>query len=267
MKLSDMTAGVILQFCRRIEAKGTLETASRVKQIIGQVFNYAIATDRVETNPTLALHGALQTRQTKHHATLTDPAEIGALMRQIDGYFHDVVRCALKFSVLAFCRPGEIRAAEWKEIDWEKAQWNIPGEKMKMNRPHIVPLARQTLAVLEELRALTGNQKWLFPSERRDGRCMSENTVRVALRAMGYKNEDMTPHGVRAMASTILYNSERFSGDAIERQLAHMEGNKVKRAYDHAEHLPQRREMMQWYADWLDEVSSRMPDGGEVRVL
>jgi integrase len=144
MKFSDTTSAIILQLCRRLEAKGTLETASIVKQIIGQVFNYAIATSRAETNPTLALRGALQTRKEKHYAAITAPDKIAILMRQIDAYPYAVVRCALKFSALVFCRPGEIRAAAWAEVDGEKQQWNIPAERMKMKRPHVVPLARQT---------------------------------------------------------------------------------------------------------------------------
>jgi integrase len=255
MKLCNITSGIVLQLCRRIEDKGTLETASRVKQVIGQVFNYAIATDRAETNPTLALHGALQTHAEKHYAALTEPDKIGMLLRQIDAYRYDTVRLAMKFSALTFCRPGEIRAAEWKEIDWEKKQWDIPKSKMKMKREHIVPLARQTIEALEELKILTGHQQWLFPSSRNDGRCMSENTVRVALRAMGYTNNDMTAHGFRAMASTVLNNHE-FNLDHIEFQLAHAESNAVRAAYNRAKYLPQRREMMQWYADYLDELKN-----------
>jgi integrase len=256
MKLADITSSVVLQLCRRIEDKGILETASRVKQIIGQVFNYAIATGRAESNPTLALHGALQKHTEKHYAALTNPDKIGPLMRQIDAYLYDVIRCALKFSALVFCRPGEIRAAEWKEIDWDKSEWKIQAEKMKMKRPHIVPLVRQALEVLEELKQFTGNQRWLFPSTRNDSHCMSQNTIRIALRVMGYGNSDMTAHGFRAMASTIL-NEKGFMPDLIERQLAHSEKNAIRAAYNHAEYMPQRREMMQWWADWLDEIKNK----------
>jgi integrase len=184
MRLPDITSGVILQLCRRIEDRGVIETAARVKQTIGQVFNYAIATDRAETNPTLALRGALQTRKEKHYSALTEPDKIALLIRNIEGYPYTVIRCALRFSALVFCRPGEIRHGEWAEVDFEKAEWRIPSEKMKMKRPHIVPLARQAVDVLTELKTVTGNQKWLFPSVRNDGRCMSENAIRVALRSM-----------------------------------------------------------------------------------
>jgi integrase len=158
----------------------------------------------------------------------------------------------LKFSALTFCRPGEIRKGEWKEVDFEKAQWNLSAEKMKMKRLHIVPLSRQAVKILTELKTPTGSQEWLFPSPRRDGRCMSENGVRVALRAMGYEKEDMTAHGFRGMASTIL-NEHGFMPDIIERQLSHIDKNAIRSAYNHAEYLSQRREMMQWWADWLDD--------------
>jgi integrase len=253
MRLPDLTSGLILQLCRKIESKGTVETAARVKTLIGQIYNYAIATSRAETNPTLPLAGALQTRQVKHYATLTDPTKIALLMRHIDAYPYTLIRCALRFSALTFCRPGEIRHAEWQEIDWEKREWRIPAQKMKMKRLHIVPLARQTLELLRELQRISGHQKWLFPSTRRDGHCMSENAVRVALRSMGYSNDDMTAHGFRGMASSVL-NENGWAPDVIERQLAHAQRDAVRAAYNHAEYLPQRRDMAQWWADWLDKM-------------
>ncbi|MDR2179696.1 MAG: tyrosine-type recombinase/integrase [Synergistaceae bacterium] len=254
LPLSSITSGTVLQACREIEREGHIETARRVKIVVGQIFRYAIATDRIGYDPTYGLKNALQTRKEKHHPTITEPDKIALLTRQINGYPYTVVRCALKFSMLTFCRPGEIRAAEWKEIDREKAQWNIPEERMKMRRPHIVPLVPQTLAVLDELRPLTGEQKWLFPSARGDGRCMSENTVRIALRSMGYGNGDIVPHGFRSMASTIL-NENGFPPDIIEKQLAHAEKNAIRAAYNHAEYLPKRREMMEWWANWLDDLN------------
>jgi len=269
MKLEDLNSSVILQLCRKLEEKGTIETASRIKDIIGQVFNYAIATSRATINPTLALKGALQSRKVKHFATITEPAKIAILMQKIKNYPFDILRCALKFSALIFCRPGEVRQAEWSEIDWQKKEWRVPREKMKggkkeetkIKEPHIVPLANQTIEVLNELHKYTGKGKWLFPSARGDGRCMSENAVRVALRSMGITNEEMCPHGFRAMASTSLNNARRADGlhmwsvDAIELQLAHTEKNKVRGAYNRAECLPEREEMMQWYADWLDNLN------------
>ena len=251
LRLNAITSGAVLHLCRGIEAHGTVETAARVRQIVGQVFRYAIATDRADTDPTVALRGALQTRTVKHMATITDPQGIAALMRSIAAYPHFVVRCALQFSALVFCRPGEIRHAEWSEVDLEAAEWRIPAEKMKMGRTHIVPLARQAVALLEGLREVTGRWRYVFPSARRDGRPMSENTVRVALRTMGYGNDEMTAHGFRGMASTRL-NEMGWAPDVIERQLAHVEGNKVRAAYNHAEYLAERREMMQAWADWLE---------------
>ena len=249
--INEITSGTILKLCRRIEARGTIETAARVKVVIGQIFKYAIATDRAENDPTTALAGALESRTPKHMAAITNPSEIAILMRNINSYPHAVVRCALKFSALVFCRPGEIRHAEWTEIDFEAKEWRIPAEKMKMKRVHIVPLATQTIELLRFLQELTGRSKWLFPSARMDGRPMSENTVRVALRSMGYTNDDMTAHGFRGMASTRL-NEMGWPPDVIERQLAHAERNSVRAAYNHAEYLPERRKMMQAWADYLD---------------
>ena len=162
---------------------------------------------------------------------------------------------AMLFSLLTFARPGEVRSAEWCEVDTERSEWRIPAEKMKMRRPHIVPLAAQALAVLEELRPISGGGRWLFPSPRNDGRLLSENGVRVALRSMGFTNEQITPHGFRAMASTLL-NENGWPPDVIERQLAHVERNQVRAAYNHAEYLSERRRMMQWWADWLDETAA-----------
>jgi integrase len=252
MKIADITSGVVLQVCRRVESKGTLETASLVRQLIGQVFRYAIATDRAETDPTVALKGALQVRRPQHYPTITEPIKIGILLRQIDAYPYAVTRCALMLSILVFLRPGELRRGEWAEIDWERAEWKIPPERMKIKRPHVVPLSRQAIGVLKELRELTGKGPLMFPSERHDGRPMSDNTVRSALRAMGYSNETIVPHGFRAMASTVLNDNRLFEPDVIERQLAHAEKNAVRDAYNHAEYMPRRREMMQWWADWLD---------------
>ena len=252
--VADVTSGMILQICRNIESRGTIETAARVRQVIGQIFRFAIATDRTEIDPTSALQGALQSRQHKHMATITTPRGIATLIRSIEGYPRVIVRHALMFSALTFCRPGEIRHAEWTEIDFDAAEWRIPAEKMKMRRMHIVPLARQTIELLRALQALTGKQRWLFPSARKDGQPLSDNTVRMALRTMGYTNDDMTPHGFRGMASTRL-NEMGWPPDVIERQLAHTERNSVRAAYNHAEYLDERRKMMQAWADYLDQLA------------
>ncbi|QVL37041.1 tyrosine-type recombinase/integrase [Aminirod propionatiphilus] len=246
----DITSGTILALCRRIEEQGLTDTAHRIKQLMGQIFRYGIATDRIDTDPTSALSGALQPHKKRHYATIVDAKSVGELMRNIEAYPQLLTRLALRFSALVFCRPGEIRQAEWTEIDWQSAEWRIPAEKMKMDRPHIVPLAEQAVATLRDVHRHTASGKWVFPSARRDGRPMSENTIRVALRTMGYANDDMTAHGFRGMASTLL-NENGWPVDVIERQLAHVDKNTVRAAYNHAEYLPQRRDLMQWWADWL----------------
>ena len=256
-KLGHITSAAALDLCRDIEARGTLETAARVKQIIGAVFRFAIASGLAESDPTAALTGALKTRKEKHMPTITDPARIAVLMGQMRAYPYDVLRAALLFSIYTFARPGEVRTAEWKEIDLDAALWKLPAEKMKMKRAHIVPLARQVVELLTELKPLTGRGRWVFPSARRDGRCMSENAVRVALRSMGYSNDDIVPHGFRSMASTLL-NEQGWEADVIERQLAHVERNQVRAAYNRAEYLDERRRMMQSWADWLDGLPQKV---------
>ncbi len=251
---SSITAPMLLESLRRIEDRGAVETAHRVKQICGQVFRYAIATGRGERDPSADLKGALPPTKPKHMATITSPDKIGELMRAIDGYQGNLItRCALKFAPLTFVRPGELRHAEWVEINIDEQVWKIPAEKMKMRSVHIVPLSRQAIVVLEEILPLTGDGKYVFPSLRTGSRPMSENTVLAALRRMGYAKEEMTGHGFRGMASTVLHE-KGWSTDVIERQLAHAESNSVKAAYNHAQHLPERRKMMQWWADYLDDL-------------
>ena len=252
MDVKDITPQTILAICRKLEGYGHIETSHRIKQLTGQIFRYAMASGYVDGDPSGALSGALQPNQPKHYSAITDPDAIGALMRGIDAYPQRQTRIALWFSALVFCRPGEVRHAEWTEINWTTEEWRIPAEKMKMSRPHVVPLARQTIALLREIEPLTGDSKWIFPSARRDGRPMSENAIRVALRSMGYSNDEMTAHGFRAMFSTVANETGMWPPDVIERQLAHVEQNSVRAAYNHAEYLDKRREMMQWWADWLD---------------
>ena len=259
MPLNEITSGLILNLCRKIEDRGTIEMASWVKTLIGQIFRYAIATDRAENDPTSALKNALASRKHKHMAALTKPSEIAMLIKNINEYPRQIVQCALKFSALTFCRPGEIRQAEWSEIDFENKEWRIPAEKMKMKRVHIVPLSRQAVELLHFLQKFTGKNKWLFPSARNNGKPMSNNAVRVALRSMVYTNDDMTAHGFRAMASTRL-NEMGWSADVIERQLAHSDNNAVRAAYNHAEYLDERKKMMQFWADYLDELGKKPLD-------
>lgn len=252
--IKEITPPELLAVLRRIEERGALETAHRAKQECGMVFRYAIATGRAERDSSADLRGALPPPKKQNMATITDPKEVAALLRAMDDYHGSLVtRCALRLAPLLFVRPGELRQAEWAEIDLERAEWRIPAEKMKAREQHIVPLARQALVILEELRPLTGQGRYLFPSERTRERPMSNNTVLAALRRMGYPKEEMSGHGVRAMASTLL-NEQGWHRDAIERQLAHAERNKVRAAYNHAEHLPERRKMMAAWADYLDAL-------------
>ena len=252
--IAEITAPEILAVLRRIEDRGARETAHRVKQICGQIFRYAIATGRAERDPSADLRGALSPTKPKHMATITDPKKVGELLRAIDGYEgHLITRCALRLAPLVFVRPGELRHAEWDEINLERAEWKIPAQKMKMRSPHIVPLSSQAVAIFNEIQPLTGLGCYVFPSLRTSERPMSNNTILAALRRMGYAKEEMTGHGFRAMASTILHE-QGWPPDVIERQLAHAERNNVRAAYNHAQHLPERRKMMQSWADYLETL-------------
>jgi integrase len=252
--VAGITASELLAVLRRVETRGAVETAHRIKQICSQVFRYAIATGRAERDPSADLRGALMPTRSKHMAAITDPKEVAGLLRAIDGYEGSLItKCALRLAPLLFVRPGELRQAEWAEIDLERAEWRIPAEKMKMNDPHIVPLSRQAIEVLQEIKPLTGLGRYVFPSLRTSERPMSDNTVLGSLRRMGYTKEEMTGHGFRAMASTMLHE-HGWPTDVIERQLAHAERNNVRAAYNHAQHLPERRRMMQWWADHLDNL-------------
>ena len=215
-----------------------------------------MATGRAERDPSGDLRGAIPPASVKHMATITDPKEIGGLLRSIDGYQGSIVtRCALQLAPVVFVRPGELRHAEWSEIDFETAEWRIPAEKMKAGTLHIVPLSRQALAVLQEIHPLTCNGRYVFPSPRTINRPMSSNAVLSALRRMGYAKDEMSGHGFRSMASTLL-NEQGWNPDAIERQLAHGEKNSVRAAYNYAEFMPERKKMMQAWADFLDGLKT-----------
>jgi len=248
----EITAPELLAVLRRIESRGAIETAHRANQNCGQVFRYAVATGRAERDPTSDLRGALAPVKQTHHASITEPSAIGELLRAIWGYNGSLpTRSAMQLAPLVFVRPGELRHAEWSEFDLEAGEWRIPAAKMKMRVVHIVPLSVQARMIIQELQPLTGAGRYLFPSNRGRGRPMSENTVNAALRRLGYTNDQMTGHGFRSMASTLL-NEQGYHRDAIERQLAHGERDKVRGAYNYAEHLPERRRMMQAWADYLD---------------
>lgn len=254
--IKSITAPELLTALRRIEAKGTLETAHRTQQNCGQVFRYAVATGRAERDPSGDLRGAIPPASAKHMATITDPKEIAGLLRSIDDYMGGIVtRCALQLAPLVFVRPGELRQAEWSEFNLDAADWRIPAEKMKAGVLHIVPLSSQALEVLREIHPLTGHGRYVFPSPRTDSRPMSSNAILSALRRMGYAKDEMSGHGFRSMASTLL-NEQGWNRDAIERQLAHAERNSVRAAYNYAEFLPERKKMMQAWADYLDNLKS-----------
>ena len=255
--VASITAPELLAALRRIEKRGALETAHRVKQICGQVFRYAIATGRAERDPSADLRGALPPTKPKRMSTITDPKQIGELLRAIDGYEgHLITICALRLAPLVFVRPGELRQAEWQEIDFERAEWKIPAGKMKMRSPHIVPLSTQAVEILREIEPLTNKGRYVFPSLRTAERPMSNNTILAALRRLGYAKEEMSGHGFRAMASTVLHE-QGWPSDIIERQLAHAERNSIKAAYNHAQHLPKRRKMMQAWADYLEGLKTK----------
>ncbi len=258
--IAAITAPQLLAVLRRLETRGVIDTAHRTHQNCGQVFRYAIATGRAEHDVSADLRGALEVAAPVHHASITDPKTIGNLLRDIEAYTGAfATKCALRLAPLVFLRPGELRHGEWTEIDWDKSEWRVPAEKMKMGAVHIVPLSNQAVAILREIQAVTGEGKYMFPSLRTGDRPMSENTVNAALRRLGYANNEMTGHGFRSMASTLL-NEHGWNRDAIERQLAHAERNAVRAAYNYAEFLPERRKMMQWWADHLESLAT----GGKV---
>ncbi len=249
----------LLEVLRRIESRGKHETAHRTKQRCGQVFRYAIATGRASRDPTADLRDALTPVKTRHRAAVTDPSQVKQLLRAIDGYEGTfVVTSALKLAPLVFVRPGELRRAEWSEFDLEAAEWRIPAARMKMREQHIVPLSRQALEVLRGLEPLTGGDRFVFPSIRTRTRPMSDNTINAALRRLGYDSDQHVGHGFRAMASTLL-NEMGWAPDVIERQLAHAPRNKVRAAYNRAQHLQERRRMMQAWADFLEGLRTDAP--------
>ncbi|MBV8104028.1 MAG: tyrosine-type recombinase/integrase [Hyphomicrobiales bacterium] len=259
--ISEITAPEILQVLRRVEARERHESAKRLRGTIGSVFRYAIATGRAANDPTTALNGALISPVVRHRAAIIDPQGLGALLRAIDGHIGTPeVRLGLQLLALTFVRPGELRGARWSEVDFAKAVWTIPPERMKMRRPHRIPLARQTLNVLKDAQAVNPDAALILPGMRGRGRSLSENTFNAALRRLGYAKDDMSAHGFRSAASSILNESGFWNPDAIEAQLAHIERNVVRRAYARAEFWDERVRMMQWWADRLDQLRR----GGEV---
>lgn len=269
--INQVTPSDVIKIMQRVEARGAAETARRARQCISQVYRYAVTLGLAERNPAADIDPAiiLKPMIKKHFAAITDPVKVGQLLRDIDNYQGSfVVRCALQLSALVMLRPGELRAAEWQEIDLEAATWTIEVRRMKApthikqanQYKHVIPLSRQAVAILRELHPMTGRFKYVFPSARGASRCMSENAVLAALRTMGYSNDDMTAHGFRAMARTILDEVLEVDEKYIEQQLAHAVKDTHGRAYNRTKHLSQRVEMMQKWADYLDELRA----GGKV---
>ena len=250
MPLAEIDAPTVLSVLRRTEGRGVIITTHKIKSHISQIFKYAIACGLAYADPSRDLSPALQSRKSTPMPALIEPKEVGKLMVAISGYSKPIVRSALLLGVLTFVRPGELRTAEWEEFDMEAAEWRIPAVKMKMKRPHIVPLSTQALEVLESLKTFTGHSSYLFPSSRTITRPMSDMTVNVALRTLGYAQGELTGHGFRSMAASLL-GEQGWSVEVIEKQLAHVEGNKIKAAYHRSEHLDERRKMMQVWANYL----------------
>ncbi|MDO8874634.1 MAG: tyrosine-type recombinase/integrase [Pseudolabrys sp.] len=263
--IGEVTAPELLYALRKFENRGRFESARRMRTVAGMVFRYAIATGRATRDISLDLRGALTAPKTKHRAAITAPVQVGGLLRAIDSYVgQPTTRLALQLAALVFVRPGELRHARWQEIDIAGSVWNIPAETMKMDRPHRVPLARQSVSIIRDLHKITGGGEFLFPAITSVRRPMSENTLNAALRRLGYGKDEATAHGFRTTASTLLNEMGRWSRDAIERQLAHQEENEVRRAYMHsAEFWAERVEMMQAWADHLDQLRS----GAEIITL
>ncbi|MGC6399048.1 tyrosine-type recombinase/integrase [Sphingomonas sp. FW199] len=259
--IAAITPHELLDNLKRIERRGHHETAGRLRAFAGRVFRYAFATLRTETNPADILRGALITPVVKHHAAILDPVQVGALMRAIDDYSgRPETQFALKLAPHVFLRPGELRQAKWSEIDFAEKVWKVPAERMKMKQPHTVPLSKQSLFLLQQLRLQARTSEFLFPSLHTTHRPMCENTLNTALRRMGYGPDEMTSHGFRAIASTLLNESGLWHPDAIERALAHGEPNKVRAAYHRGTHWQERVRMAQWWSDYLDQLKM----GGKV---
>jgi len=270
-QLGEIEAPELLDVLRKIEARGAIETTHRAKDAAGQVFRYGIATGQCRRNPAADLRDALRPVQTKHLAAIVDPLEVGKLLRDMADYQgHPITRAALGLSALLLLRPGELRHMEWTWVDLEGATLTVPSEIMKRTKadkangpPHIVPLSNQAMAILRDLHPLTGSGCFVFPALTSVQRCMSENTVRSALRRMGYGNEDMTAHGFRATARTMAAERLGIAPEVIEAQLAHAVADSLGRAYNRTQYLEQRRDLMTKWADYLD----RLRDGVQVMPL
>ncbi len=271
-QITDIRPPDVLGVLRKVELRGCYETAHRLRSTIGTVFRFAIASGRAENDPTISLQRALASPPRKHRAAIIEPKAFGALLRAIDGFEgrQPTTKAALQLMALLFPRPGELRAAEWQEFNFEEKVWVIPAARMKMHRVHKIPLSRQALAILCEMQAITGTGRLVFPSIRTTLQSMSECTMNAALRRLGYSKDEMTPHGFRSSASTLLNESSQWNADAIERQLAHVERDDVRGAYLHGGFWEERVRMMTWWADYLDDlkiVGKVIPMGPTMRPV
>jgi len=258
--IADITPAELLTSLKKVEAEGHLETARRMRSLAGRVFRYAVATSRAANDPAALLRGALTAPIVKHHSAILDPAALGGLLRAIDGYSgQPLTRLALQLTPHVFVRPGMLRGAIWAEFDLDKAVWALSAGRMKMRHPHVVPLSRQAIEILRAAQALSAGQEYIFSSLYPGNRPMSENTINAALRRLGYTSDEMTAHGFRATASTMLNESGKWSPDAIERALAHKDTT-VRGMYHRGSHWPERLAMAQWWSDYLDGLR----DGGNV---
>lgn len=251
--IAAITPAEILGVLKDVEAKGHLETARRLRAAIGQVMRLAVATNRAALDPTPSLRGAIAAPTVTHRAAITDQAGAGKLMVAIQSYDRAIVRAAMQVMAYCFPRPGECRLARWDEVDLDHKIWTIPAERTKMRREHKIPLSRQAVAVFRELHKVTGLESELcFPGQRGSGRPISENTICVALRTLGFGQEEMSAHGFRALASSLLHEDSKFSSETIERALGHQDANAIRRAYARGEHWKERARLVQWWADYLD---------------
>ena len=253
--IAEISPHELLAVLKKVERAGQRETARRLRSFSSRVFRYAVATARASVDPAQPLQGALVSPVAKHHAAITDPIAFGKLLRSIETYSgQPVTKLALRFTPHVYQRPGEVRKAEWNEIDFDKALWTIPAERMKQRQPHRVPLSHQALAILREAAELSGGGRYIFPKLGSALKPMCENAINGALRRMGYGPDDMTAHGFRSTASSLLNESGKWSADAIERALSHADGNQVRAAYHRGAHWPERVEMAQWWSDHLDTL-------------
>jgi len=255
LPVKDITAADILASVRKLERSDALESAKRTVQFAGRVLSYAVVTQRLKSNPARDLRGALTSHEVKHHAAILDPVKVGELLRTVDGYEgFPLTRLALQLSPHVFKRPGEVRGARWSEIDMAAGVWTIPSQRMKKRREHSVPLSPQAIAILSEAKKLSAHSPFVFSSVRTPARPMSENTINAALRRLGYTSDEMTAHGFRGTATTLLMASGKWSREIVKKALSHKDGDETWEAYERGEHWPQRVEMAHWWSDYLDQL-------------